>query len=29
VWPEGVDTPVSCEALELDWGGPIGDRLTA
>jgi hypothetical protein len=26
VWPGGVDTPVACEAMELDWGGPIGDR---
>ncbi|MFM1964311.1 MAG: hypothetical protein RL134_36 [Actinomycetota bacterium] len=26
VWPEGSDTPVAVPALELDWGGAIGDR---
>jgi hypothetical protein len=26
VWPEGDDAPTAVETLELDWGGPVGDR---
>jgi MOSC domain len=26
VWPEGAPTPVPVDELELDWGGPVGDR---
>lgn len=26
VWPADADTPVAVAPLELDWGGPIGDR---
>jgi len=26
VWPEGEATPVAVTALDLDWGGPVGDR---
>ena len=26
VWPEGATTPVPVSALQLDWGGPVGDR---
>ena len=26
VWPQDTTEPVSVDALELDWGGPIGDR---
>ena len=26
VWPSDTDQPVSTDALELDWGGPVGDR---
>ena len=26
VWPSDVDEPVSVDVLELDWGGPVGDR---
>lgn len=26
VWPPGVETPVPCDELTLDWGGPVGDR---
>lgn len=26
VWPAGVDVPTAVSELELDWGGPVGDR---
>ena len=26
IWPTGADVPIRCDELELDWGGPIGDR---
>jgi hypothetical protein len=26
VWPSDIDEPVSVDVLELDWGGPVGDR---
>jgi hypothetical protein len=26
VWPAGAAAPVPVDALELDWGGPVGDR---
>ena len=26
VWPADMSAPVSVDTLELDWGGPIGDR---
>ncbi len=26
VWPPAEPTPLPVESLELDWGGPIGDR---
>ncbi|MBK9740618.1 MAG: sulfurase [Actinobacteria bacterium] len=26
VWPVGEPTPVACDELTLDWGGPVGDR---
>ena len=26
VWPADSDNPTSVDTLELDWGGPIGDR---
>lgn len=26
VWPLDEPTPLPVESLELDWGGPIGDR---
>ena len=26
VWPTGAEVPVRVDALELDWGGPVGDR---
>ena len=26
VWPQGAQTPSPCDVLELDFGGPIGDR---
>ena len=26
VWPVNVAVPVAVDALELDWGGPVGDR---
>ena len=26
VWPPVEPTPLPVESLELDWGGPIGDR---
>lgn len=26
VWPAGVDVPTPVDELELDWGGPVGDR---
>jgi hypothetical protein len=26
VWPEGDDAPSPVDELELDWGGPVGDR---
>jgi len=26
VWPSDMSAPVSVDFLELDWGGPIGDR---
>ena len=26
VWPSDTDEPVSVDVLELDWGGPVGDR---
>ena len=26
VWPAGAAVPNAVEALELDWGGPVGDR---
>ncbi|MEZ5115456.1 MAG: hypothetical protein R2737_04230 [Candidatus Nanopelagicales bacterium] len=26
VWPSGADVPVPADPLELDWGGPVGDR---
>ncbi|MGA1146576.1 MAG: MOSC domain-containing protein [Candidatus Nanopelagicales bacterium] len=26
IWPEDMLAPVSVDVLDLDWGGPIGDR---
>jgi hypothetical protein len=26
IWPSDAPAPISVVALELDWGGPIGDR---
>jgi hypothetical protein len=26
VWPPAEPTPLPVESLQLDWGGPIGDR---
>jgi hypothetical protein len=26
IWPAGFDTPTPVDELELDWGGPLGDR---
>jgi hypothetical protein len=26
VWPAGESVPAAREELELDWGGPVGDR---
>lgn len=26
VWPGDLAAPVSVDTLELDWGGPVGDR---
>ena len=26
VWPKGATTPVPVSELQLDWGGPVGDR---
>ena len=26
VWPADADVPSAVEALDLDWGGPVGDR---
>ena len=26
VWPDGATAPVPVDELELDWGGPVGDR---
>lgn len=26
VWPSAEIQPIAVEALELDWGGPVGDR---
>lgn len=26
IWPDGESTPLSVDPLNLDWGGPIGDR---
>ena len=26
IWPADAAVPVAVEALELDWGGPVGDR---
>ena len=26
VWPAGEAVPIAVDELELDWGGPIGDR---
>lgn len=26
IWPAGDLEPVSVERLDLDWGGPVGDR---
>ncbi|MDA3021999.1 MAG: MOSC domain-containing protein [Actinomycetota bacterium] len=26
IWPAGIDTPTPVAELELDWGGPVGDR---
>lgn len=26
IWPTGVDIPTPIDNLELDWGGPVGDR---
>lgn len=26
VWPDAEESPVPCEELVLDWGGPVGDR---
>jgi len=26
VWPSDITEPVSVDTLELDWGGPVGDR---
>lgn len=26
VWPSDVTEPISVDSLDLDWGGPIGDR---
>jgi hypothetical protein len=26
VWPQGAAVPTACSPLDLDWGGPVGDR---
>lgn len=26
VWPTGAAVPIAVDELELDWGGPVGDR---
>ncbi len=26
IWPAGAKTPTPVAELELDWGGPVGDR---
>ena len=26
VWPSDIDQPLSVDLLDLDWGGPVGDR---
>lgn len=26
IWPEGSEQPRSLDVLDLDWGGPVGDR---
>ena len=26
VWPSDLDQPLSVDLLDLDWGGPVGDR---
>lgn len=26
VWPADADLPLPCDAIELDWGGVVGDR---
>jgi hypothetical protein len=26
IWPAGADIPAPVDALDLDWGGPVGDR---
>lgn len=26
VWPLGEPTPVAVASLDMDWGGPVGDR---
>lgn len=26
VWPAEADVPTPVDALDLDWGGPVGDR---
>ena len=26
IWPPNAPEPLSVEVLELDWGGPVGDR---
>lgn len=26
VWPAGASTPQPVDVLDLDWGGPVGDR---
>ena len=26
IWPAGADVPTAVDELQLDWGGPVGDR---
>lgn len=26
IWPADLSTPIGVDTLELDWGGPVGDR---